>query len=180
MSQVASTTCSACGCNVAKLDNVCYNISIRYILHRYIARVLSGWAMGSTRNTRHFALGLLAQRPICGYGVKRLFESLSWLIDGPSFGSLYPALHSLMEDGLTTVEVVTSQDRPPRKVYSITEAGKRVLREWTRQPMKSSASLKAFLMRLLLAGNLPRADLRARLEQRRSQVAAHFVFLFGL
>lgn len=43
--------------------------------------------------------------------------------------------------------------------------------------MKSNASLKAFLMRLILAGNLSSVDLRARLEQRRRQVAAHWLAL---
>jgi DNA-binding PadR family transcriptional regulator len=114
---------------------------------------------------------------MCGYDIKRFFESLSWLIDGPSFGSLYPALHGLLEDGLTTVEVVTNQDRPPRKIYNITDAGREALRKWMKQPMKSGASLKVFLMCLVLAGNLSPVDLRARLEQRRRQVAAHWLKL---
>jgi PadR family transcriptional regulator AphA len=49
-----------------------------------------------------------------GYDIKRFLKSLGWLIDGPSFGSLYPALRALLKDGLVTVEVVSSQDRPPR------------------------------------------------------------------
>jgi DNA-binding PadR family transcriptional regulator len=108
-----------------------------------------------------------------GYDVKRLLKSLNWLIGSPSFGSLYPSLHALLEDGLATVDIVHSESKPPRKVYSITEAGRQALQEWMDQPMEPGASLKAFLMRLMLASNLSHTRLVAYLQQRRSQVALY-------
>jgi PadR family transcriptional regulator AphA len=108
-----------------------------------------------------------------GYDIKRFLKSLSWLIDSPSFGSLYPALHALLEDDLVAVKVIPQQDKPPRKIYSITGAGEEILRKWMRQPVESSVSLKAFLMRLILASNLSQDDLVAHLERRRTQVAGH-------
>jgi PadR family transcriptional regulator AphA len=129
--------------------------------------------MASAVSIRHFILGLLNRQPMSGYDIKSFLKSLSWLIDSPSFGSLYPALHALLENGLVTVEVVSRQDKPPRKIYSITESGRQVLQEWLGQPIGSGVSLKAFLMRLVLASNLSQAGLVAYLEQRRTQVAAH-------
>ena len=129
--------------------------------------------MASAVSIRHFILGLLTREPMSGYDIKRFLKSLSWLIDSPSFGSLYPALHALLEDGLVTVEVVSRQDKPPRKIYSITKAGRQALREWIGQPVVSSVSLKAFLMRLILASNLSRAGLITHLQRRRVQVADH-------
>ncbi len=108
-----------------------------------------------------------------GYDIKRFLRRLSWLVDSPSFGSLYPALHALLEAGLVTVEVVPQQDKPPRKIYTISGTGEQTLREWVDQPVTSGASLKSFLMRLILASNLSRDGLTAHLEQRRSQVADH-------
>lgn len=128
--------------------------------------------MAKPASIRHFILGLLTQEPMSGYDIKRSLNSLNWLIEVPSFGSLYPALHTLLEDGLVTVEVVPGQDRPPRKIYSITEAGRQVLQAWMQQPVAPNASLKAFLMRLILAGHLSGDGLRAHLEGRRAQVAA--------
>jgi DNA-binding PadR family transcriptional regulator len=49
-------------------------------------------------------LGLLAQQPMSGYDIKRFLKSLSWLIDSPSFGSIYPTLRALREDDLVTME----------------------------------------------------------------------------
>jgi DNA-binding PadR family transcriptional regulator len=79
----------------------------------------------------------------------------------------------LQEEGLATVEVVPSTDRPSRKVYSITDSGREVLRGWIDQPAAADAPLKAFVMRLLLADLFPPSGLRAHLGRRRAQVAAH-------
>jgi DNA-binding PadR family transcriptional regulator len=124
-------------------------------------------------STRQLVLGLLTQQSMSGYDIKRFLKSLGWLIDGPSFGSLYPALHTLLEEGLVTVEVASSQDRPPRKIYTITQAGRQALRELAAQPAAPSASLKAFVMRLIMTSSLSHTGLIAHLQQRRSQVAAH-------
>jgi DNA-binding PadR family transcriptional regulator len=97
---------------------------------------------------------------------------LSWLIGSPSPGSLYPALRSLLDDGLVTVDVAVREDRPPRKEYHVTDEGKRVVKEWVNQPVMPD-TLKAFAMRLILASNLSPAALQAHLEQRRLQVARH-------
>ncbi len=108
-----------------------------------------------------------------GYDTKHFLKSLSWLIDSPSFGSIYPTLRALWEDGLVTVEVVPRQGKPPRKIYTITEAGRQALRGWVDQPVALDASLKTFVMRLILASNFSHTGLIAHLQQRRSQVAAH-------
>jgi DNA-binding PadR family transcriptional regulator len=106
-----------------------------------------------------------------GYDIKCFLKGLSWLIGSPSSGSLYPVLRTLREEGLVTVEIVPGVDRPPRKIYSIEETGQRALQAWIEQPISSELALKAFVMRLLLAGNFPPASLAAYLRQRRTQVA---------
>jgi DNA-binding PadR family transcriptional regulator len=133
-------------------------------------------AAGST-SFRHFALGLLNQKPMSGYDIKRHLDILSWLVDGPSFGNIYSSLRLLLQEGLVTVEVVPQESRPSRKVYSITEAGKQVLREWVERPGAAGPSQKAFVMRLTLAGSFSPARLIAHLAQRRDQVSAHQVAL---
>jgi PadR family transcriptional regulator AphA len=126
---------------------------------------------------RHFILGLLTRQPMSGYDIKRFLQRLSWLVGSPSFGSLYPALHTLLENGLVTVEVIPRQDKPPRKIYTITEIGQQELQKWLGRPVASGASLRAFLMRLILASNLSPDGLIAHLEQRRAEVADHQLIL---
>ncbi|HDQ72121.1 MAG TPA: PadR family transcriptional regulator [Chloroflexi bacterium] len=127
----------------------------------------------SVLNFRYFILGLLAEQPMSGYDIKLFLKSLDWLIASPSFGSVYPTLHSLLEDALVTVDVVENDDKPARKVYTITEAGRQALRAWIGQPLECDISLKTFLMRLMLAGNLSRDELVTYLQKRRSQVKVH-------
>lgn len=121
---------------------------------------------------QHFILGLLANQSMSGYDVKRLFGRFRWLIGPSSFGNIYPALHALLDEGLVTMDVIAGSDRPPRKVYHINERGLEALEEWDREPAGSDTSLKTFVMRLLLSGNLDRRELIAYLEQRRAEVVA--------
>jgi DNA-binding PadR family transcriptional regulator len=118
-------------------------------------------------------LGLLSRHPMSGYDIKRLLGRFSWLVGSPSFGSLYPTLHTLLEEGLVTMEVASRDDKMPRKVYTITSEGEADFRDWIDQPMASGAPLKSFVMRLVLADGVPRARLMTLLRQRRAQVAKH-------
>lgn len=128
---------------------------------------------------RHFVLGLLTQQPMSGYDIKRFLEGLSWLAGRPSGGSLYPVLRALRQESLVTVETVQGIDRPPKKIYNITEEGREALQAWIEEPITVCASLKAFVMRLFLADSHTRPILSAHLEQRRAQVAAHQDSLMG-
>jgi len=133
--------------------------------------------MARTVSIRHLILGLLTQQPMSGYDIKRFLKSLGWLIDSPSFGSIYPTLRALREDDLVTMEVVPRQGKPPRKIYTITETGRQALREWIDQPVAPDASLKTFVMRLILTSNFSHTGLISHLQQRRSQVAVHHTTL---
>ena len=122
---------------------------------------------------RHLALGLLAKRSMSGYGIRRLLGSLGWLLGIPSYGTIYPALHALLEDGMVTVEVVPSPIRPARKNYTITDAGRRSVQEWLRENPSVGVGLRSFLMHLILAGNSAPEGLSAHLRQRQEAVATH-------
>lgn len=119
---------------------------------------------------RFFVLGLLDQHPMSGYDVRRLLSGLDWLIGSASFSSIYPTLHALSEDGLVTVDIVSRQDRPSRKIYSITEKGRGVMQERLEQPIPDKAPLRAFVMRLILTQTLSKGELATHLHQRRTQV----------
>jgi DNA-binding PadR family transcriptional regulator len=125
----------------------------------------------------YFILGLLAQQPMSGYDIKRFLKGLNWLIGSPSGGSLYPILRTLLKKDLVTVEVMPGVDRPPRKIYSITEGGRQALQAWVEEPVATNAPLKAFAMRLLIADSHSHASLLAHLQLRQSQVAAQHASL---
>lgn len=124
-----------------------------------------------TVGLRYLILGLFAQQPMSGYDIKRVFKGLNWLVGSPSSGSLYPILKTLRQEGLVSLQVVPGLDRPPRKIYSITQAGWQALQAWLDQPAGSNVPLKAFVMRLLLADSFSPSLLMAHMLHRRAQVA---------
>ncbi len=108
-----------------------------------------------------------------GYDIKVLFQKLDWLIESPSYGSLYPTLHGLLEEGLVSVDVVPGAGRPARKIYRVTEAGAEALRAWLAQSPDAQLSTRSFLMRLILAGHFSPDTLRSWMTHRRRQVLSY-------
>jgi len=78
-------------------------------------------------------LGLMdgSSEPLYGYQIAKLLERLA---DGRlpmKQGALYPVLRSMQANGLLESEVEPSTSAPPRRYYTVTEAGHRMLRQWT-------------------------------------------------
>ncbi len=74
-------------------------------------------------------LGLLSLGPMSGYEMRQMMERSTANFWTESYGQIYPALRSLVKDGLATVEE-QSKDGRAKKVYKLTDAGERRLRKW--------------------------------------------------
>ncbi|MBI2719282.1 MAG: PadR family transcriptional regulator [Rhizobiales bacterium] len=79
-------------------------------------------------NVRTLCLGVLTMGEASGYEIKKEIEEglFSHFIEA-SFGAIYPALTQLLAEGLLTVRAEEQTGRPDKKVYAITEAGRRAL-----------------------------------------------------
>lgn len=73
-------------------------------------------------------LGMLTQGAASGYDLKKTFESSFGHFFAAGYGSIYPALASLADQGLVRCEEIPQEGKPDRKVYSITGAGREHLR----------------------------------------------------
>lgn len=78
-------------------------------------------------DVRTLCLGVLSERPMTGYEIKKLCEVAFSHFFLAGFGSIYPALAELAGAGLVTVESVSQAKRPDKKVYCITPAGRAAL-----------------------------------------------------
>ena len=78
-------------------------------------------------DVKTLCLGVLTERPMSGYEIRKHFEEAFQHFFLAGFGSIYPALADLAADGLVTVESVEQEKRPDKKVYRITERGRRAL-----------------------------------------------------
>src|SRR6187431_2982349 len=74
--------------------------------------------------------------PLHGYGIARRIEQTSGHELTLNYGTLYPALLKLEQEGFIASEWGTSENRRKAKFYRLTRAGKaqvaRAAREWAR------------------------------------------------
>ena len=119
-------------------------MSARHISIRHIGPV-------QRMNVRTLCLGILSTHEASGYEIKKGIEDglFSNFIDA-SFGSIYPALTQLTAEGLLTVRAEEQTGKPDKKVYAITEAGRRALaRAIAVEPAKDKYKSE-FLFQMLL------------------------------
>jgi DNA-binding PadR family transcriptional regulator len=91
--------------------------------------------------TKYIILGMLGSGPMSGYEIRKYIKemfSYTWDI---SYGQIYPMLYRLKGEGLATMTVAPSGKGPSRKVYAITEAGRKELRSWLKSPEKKEYEL---------------------------------------
>lgn len=117
-------------------------------------------------------LGLLTFGEASGYDLKKHFEATVDHFFATGFGSIYPALAALAEDGLVTCEAQPQEGRPDRKVYRITADGESHLRA-TLERVEPTHRVRSELMALLYFAHLmPPQRVRALLDERIAHMEA--------
>lgn len=116
-------------------------------------------------DVRTICLGLLTRADATGYEIKKQFEEdgFSHFAEA-SFGSIYPALSRLTEEGLVSVREESQEKRPDRKVYSITEKGRVRFVESLARPLQEDRARSAFAFAMLFSHLLPPERVQALLE----------------
>ncbi|NIM05094.1 MAG: PadR family transcriptional regulator [Armatimonadetes bacterium] len=102
---------------------------------------------------RNIILGLLESLPMTGYELKQAFDNSLGYFSGASFGSIYPTLAKLEKEGLASVKVEPREGRQ-RKVYSITQAGRKEYRDALGGEMTIPPFRNEFLTRLFFFSSL--------------------------
>lgn len=80
----------------------------------------------------HILLGLMRE-PASGTDVKRAFDEAIGHFWAAELSQVYPTLNRMERDGLLKSKSEPSERGPPRKVYTVTAAGRKALREWLAQ-----------------------------------------------
>jgi DNA-binding PadR family transcriptional regulator len=114
-------------------------------------------------------MGLLASKPLHGYELKAGFEELVPTAE-MNVGQVYTTLDRLNRDQLVTYEVVNQAERPDKKVYALTDDGRKELREWLATPSTVDLDLRnETFLKFMLARRLRGADpLKVLASERRA------------
>ncbi len=102
---------------------------------------------------QNIILGLLKFGPMTGYELKQAFDTSLGYFSGASFVSIYPILNKLEKGGLATVKLEPREGRQ-RKVYSITQAGRKKFRETLAGELSVPPFRNEFLTRLFFFSSL--------------------------
>ncbi len=86
-----------------------------------------------------------AMGPIHGYGIARRIEQTSGQRLSLNYGTLYPALLKLEQEGSITSEWGLSDNNRKAKFYKLTRAGRRQLERETQSWEETTAILARFL-----------------------------------
>lgn len=114
----------------------------------------------------HVILGLLQQQERTGYDLKtQCFDDCIAHLWPADQAQIYRTLDKLEVQGWITCTVEIQHDRPNRKVYQITEAGKAALNQWlgTHQPLPILR--EPLVVQLYFAAQLPNEAIIRLLEQ---------------
>ncbi|HEY0240970.1 MAG TPA: PadR family transcriptional regulator [Friedmanniella sp.] len=118
-----------------------------------------------------YLLGVLRGAPMHGYELRRRVQRPT--LRPLSNNSLYPALRRFEADGVVTRTVETSEGRPPRHVYALTECGRAHFHELVATlPPELAGDEQEFLARLGFFAELEPAERLAVLAARDTALAA--------
>lgn len=98
------------------------------------------------RKTQFVILGLLTERPLSGYDIKKIIDIRFKFFWNESYGQIYPELKRMIEDELIESEIMDS-DRG-KQLYRITQKGYEELKQWMYEgPGTESYRLEILLKR---------------------------------
>src|SRR5579863_8071919 len=83
--------------------------------------------------------------PLHGYGIARRIEQTSGDVLSLNYGTLYPALLKLEQEGYITSEWGVSDNNRKAKFYRLTRAGRKQLNKEAREWTQATAILARFL-----------------------------------
>ncbi|MGW7199052.1 PadR family transcriptional regulator [Streptomyces chryseus] len=115
-------------------------------------------------------LALLAQGPAHGYELKQGLEQLlGAAYPQPNVGQIYVTLGRLEKSGLIEGEEIAQSNRPNKKIYRLTDAGREALHVWFEDPTDEPRVRDEFFMKLALAPASGMADQITLINKQRRQ-----------
>ena len=118
--------------------------------------------MAIKSKTRYAILGVLSIKPSTGYDIKKFCDKTISHFWNENFGHIYPVLNQLQEEGLIKQDSDETQER--RKIYSITDDGKKEFCHWLMQPVEVQPQRSELLLKLSFSSHIPKKNVIDMIE----------------
>lgn len=100
-------------------------------------------------------LGMLSWQPLTGYDIKKIIQDSPFLYWSGNNNQVYKSLVQLLDNNLVTNEIRHQDGAPSKKIYSITELGRKKLESWIIDTKVEVPEFrKQFLIQLAWSGQL--------------------------
>lgn len=114
-------------------------------------------------------LGFLNYRPMTGYELKQNMEISTAHFWNAKLSQIYTALKSLEQDGWVTSQIKTQEERPDKRIYTLTPAGEKNLQAWLAEPQPEQSQQKhTLLLKLFFSAQTDKENVLAQLYLQRS------------
>lgn len=109
-------------------------------------------------------LGFLTYEPLTGYDLKKMFNHTVHHFWSSDQSQIYRTLAKLTAEGLAEVERVEQQDRPDRKIYTITAAGRERFYQWLCGPFPNQEPKSGPLVQVFFSGKMNDEEVLAKFQ----------------
>jgi len=120
-------------------------------------------------------LGLLINQPMSGYDLKKIISRSNTFYWSGNNNQIYNQLISLHQDGFLSQETIFQENKPPRKIYAITESGKEKLIAWLRLKPLPPERKHPFLIQLAWANLLSESDVDELLAAYEEEITTQLI-----
>jgi DNA-binding PadR family transcriptional regulator len=119
---------------------------------------------------KHTILALLANAPAHGYELKQVFDELFGAVYPPlNVGQVYTTLSRLERDGLVQDRVIEQESRPDKRIYKLTDAGRKALQAWLSAEVSATRLKDEFYLKLILVQETGIADPLELIDRQRRE-----------
>ncbi|KWX70667.1 PadR family transcriptional regulator [Paenibacillus jilunlii] len=120
--------------------------------------------MPKENTTVYIILGLLNHEDLSGYDIKKKIDVMISGFWEVGYGQIYPTLAKLVAEELVVKHKGTGSKGPEKNIYSITDKGRELLKEWVMLPEQKEYTKYEILLKLFFGSLVPDESNLARIE----------------
>ncbi|WP_025708545.1 PadR family transcriptional regulator [Paenibacillus graminis] len=120
--------------------------------------------MPKENTTVYIILGLLNHEDLSGYDIKKKIDVMISGFWEVGYGQIYPTLAKLVAEELVIKHKGTGSKGPEKNIYSITDKGRELLKEWVMLPEQKEYTKYEILLKLFFGSLVPDESNLARIE----------------